>query len=366
MKVFFRSTLECIIYSIIGYIIALCIDPISVSASTYYTDYSYHQQYYDNNGSSVSAVTTTWNDSLQSYVSNSIYTTANSYGAGLSISSPIPLIAGHTYSLSLFFAERSNIALSSKNYISVADSLSAAATDYANGNYGTTMLYSNTVSNTVLQFVFTVENTHTVIFFPWTTTSSGSQVYVLTELNIDDLGSEGVSQTDIANSLNLQTTELTNNITLNRDLIIQNQNQLNQYLIESQKVCNIIDKNNIEIDDKVLSNTGALNPGDDYGVTNYVNIYKGTLYRKVIAGTNQNARYCFYGVNKDLISCHSNYNQPVGNITIPTNAYYARFSIQKSINQPQFEVCKDGNQGINDSIDDLNDSINDDSNWYCC
>lgn len=196
---------------IIGFLI--CFMGINnVFAATYYMNYQYQQQYYNNNGSSVSSVTTTWMDSFNSYVSGNIPTTAKSYGAGLSISSPIPLISNHTYTLSFYFEDTNNIALSSKNNIAIGNDLFGASYNYAHNDFWADTVSSKVNNNTVLQFVFTAKGPATHIFIPWTTTTTTTQDYVLTEIIMEDLGSEGISQSDINNSLNNQTNELNNSI----------------------------------------------------------------------------------------------------------------------------------------------------------
>lgn len=223
-----------LLWALTGIVICL-VGITNVNAATYYMNSSFEQQYYDNRGSSVIAVTTSWNDSFNSYISSDIKTAAGSYGAGLSFSSPIPLLSNHTYSMSVYFVETNNITLSSKNIISVASSLSAAANDYANNNPGTTLLYSAVSDNKILQFVFKVDNNHTHIFFPWTTTTTTTQDYVLTEIIMEDLGSEGVSQEDINNSLTNQTNELNQSIQNSTNDINQNINDMEQSIIDSNK-----------------------------------------------------------------------------------------------------------------------------------
>ena len=184
----------------------------NVNAATYYTNYSYSQKYYDNHGSSVVAVNTTWNESLQTYISSNITTVANSYGAGLSITSPIPLLSNHTYTLSIYFDGINNIAKSSKSNIAISTSLTGAANNYASSNYYANTIQSNVNNNSIIQFVFKVNSGGEYIFIPWTTTTNVTQDYFLTEITMEDLGSEGVSQTDINNSLNNQTNILNNSI----------------------------------------------------------------------------------------------------------------------------------------------------------
>lgn len=212
IKEFLLNNWKRILFFILICICFFLTNKYIVKADTYNMNYEYYQQYYDNSGSSVTSVSTTWNESLQSYVSANITTVANSYGAGLSISSPIPLLANHTYSMSIYFDGLSNISLSSKNNIAIGTSLINASSNYVNGNYLTNMNYSSVSNNTILKFAFTTSSNGTFIFIPWTTTSTLSQSYVLTQLSIDDLGSSGVSQTDINNSLNNQTNVLQNSI----------------------------------------------------------------------------------------------------------------------------------------------------------
>ena len=207
----------------------------NIFADTYYMNYQYSQQYYDNFGSSVTAVTTTWNESLQSYVSDNIGTTANSYGAGLSISSPVPLIKNHTYVISLYFEDLSNIALSNKNHIAIAPSLAGAASNYAYNNYYVDMVQSNVNNNKVLQFVFTTQGGGSFIFIPWTTTYNTTQSYVITQIIMDDLGSEGISQNDINNSLNNQTNEINSFIQESTDAITGEIDDMEQNIVDSNK-----------------------------------------------------------------------------------------------------------------------------------
>lgn len=228
-----------ILFYFIGwFIVAICIFLIgilNVNAATYNMNYEYLQKYYDNNGSTVTAVTTTWNESLQSYVSNNITTIANSYGAGLSITSPIPLIANHTYTLSVYFDGISNIAKSSKNNIAISTSLTGAASNYANNNFYVDMIQTSVSNNSIIQFVFTTKGGGNYIFFPWTTTSNLTHSYVLTQISMEDLGSEGISQQDINNSLNTQTNELNNSIQNSTDTITGEIDDMEQNIIDSNK-----------------------------------------------------------------------------------------------------------------------------------
>lgn len=179
-----------------------------VFAAEYTFSYNDTQTYYDNLGSSVTYVNSSWNESLQAYVSDNINTTANSYGAGVSINAPIPILENHTYTLTLAFPDLSNIALSSKNHIALSISALGAANNYAAGNYYADMQYSANQSNKILQFVFKATGNASYIFIPWTTTYTTTQSYFLNEVIIEDLGDSGVSQDQINISLGNQTSQI--------------------------------------------------------------------------------------------------------------------------------------------------------------
>ena len=218
-----------------------------IFAATYYTSYADRHQYYDNRGSSLTGIETTWVESLQSYISADIYTVAGSYGAGVAFNSPIPLLKNHTYSLSISFDGINNLALSTKNYVALGNSLyNAAISHYAAENYYATTNYSKVTNNSILSFAFTATDDNDYIFIPWTTTTSTTQTYVFTQIIIEDLGSSGVSQEDINNSLNKQTNEInqsiqnstntiTGAITDTEENINNNIDDMEQSIIDSNK-----------------------------------------------------------------------------------------------------------------------------------
>ena len=308
---FLYNLIRFFIIFLIGFLFASC----EAKAATYYMNSSFEQQYYDNRGSSVIAVTTSWNDSFNSYISSDIKTAAGSYGAGLSFSSPIPLLSNHTYSMSVYFVETNNITLSSKNIISVASSLSSAANDYANNNPGTTLLYSAVSDNKILQFVFKVDNNHTHIFFPWTTTTTTTQDYVLTEIIMEDLGSEGVSQEDINNSLTNQTNELNQSIQNSTNDINQNINDMEQSIIDSNKetqdvikdqfndctLYNLTLTNDDGIELGILYSDGHISQSQDWSVSDYISIYGGYSYTLTKNYLGNVPSIVFYDKNKNYV-----------------------------------------------------------------
>lgn len=286
-------------YILLGLLICL-VGLSNVFASTYYTNYNYYQRYYNNNGSSVSSVSTTWNESLQSYVSGNIPTVANSYGAGLSISSPIPIVSNHTYTISIFFEEINNIALSLKSNIAISTSLDGAAYNYANSDFWADTFQSKVNNNSVIQFVFKAEGPANFIFIPWTTTTNLNQSYVLTQINMEDLGSEGVSQEDINNSLNLQTNTINSSIQNSTDTITGEINDMENALKDQLgNKCNNLFQHHLN---SVISHRGVT----------FTPVFNNNLfdYYLVSGRTTSGQSYAFLG----------NFNIPANSsITIPKN-----------------------------------------------
>lgn len=341
-----------------------------IFASTYYLNYNYYQQYYDNRGSSVSSISTTWNESLQSYVSGNITTASNSYGAGLSISTPIPIIENHTYTLSFYFIDRTNIAVSSKSNIALSSSLSGAGTNYANASYGATTVQSIVKNGSILQFVFTANRDANFIFIPWTTSTTTTQSYVLTEINMEDLGSEGISQNDINNSLNQQTATITENITnMGEDI----KDSIKDTFENCRPSKNLFNPATV-VSGYISNDTGELRSGDASSSA-YVSINGNTSYYITpIASGNWGA---WYDSNNVFISGISGY----GVLKSPSNAKYLRVTVSYAGSNPNYannfmiaessvkidyetygeEICQNKIDETNDKLDGIQDSINDSS-----
>lgn len=179
----------------------------------------------------------------------------------------------------------------------------------------------------------------------------------LNSVQVDSSQAEGNEQIIINNNQNTQ--NIINNQEQNTQNIINNQNQNTQQQIDSQKVCSTIDKTNIEIDNKYLNSNGNQDNSPNYGITSYQKINKDTIIKVLTSLNSDAAKYCFYNTNKELISCHTISSSLVDTeLDIPNNSEYFRTSIQKALNKPTFEICKNGNQAVSDSVNDLNDSIN--------
>lgn len=154
--------------------------------------------------------------------------------------------------------------------------------------------------------------------------------------------------------------QIINNQNQNTQEIIDNLTQANQELIQSiqdgNNVCNLIDKNYIEWDNKQLKNDGTLLNNNQSGVTKWINIQQATITELEVYAEGYLNRFCFYDVNKNYISCQD--NAQINEITIPNNAVYFRSTIVKSANKPKYRICQNGNQAANNNMQDLLHDIN--------
>lgn len=195
----------------------VCIVGISnVFAATYPISMTSEVAFYDNSGSSLTSIGTNWMESMQAYYSNNLPTTAGSYGGAIAFNSPIPLLANHTYALTLTFDNDDiDIALSLKNKIAIGNSISSVKYNYEQGNYYNELVYSNIANKSTLQFSFkTASNGNaSYILIPWTTKTNMNKAYYFNQIIIDDLGTTSVTQDQINSSLNNQTNVINNSIT---------------------------------------------------------------------------------------------------------------------------------------------------------
>ena len=164
----------------------------------------------------------------------------------------------------------------------------------------------------------------------------------------------------IKSLLQSQTTSIQNSIASASQSEIDAANQNTQDTIDSQKVCREYGKNSLKDDNKLLASDGSINSNNNYGISKYIKIDKNTKIKVEVA--NQGWTYaCFYDENKTKISCIDQRPaiSPVNTIlTIPQNANYFRFSINKQLEVPIYEICTSGNQANNDAINDVNDTLN--------
>lgn len=278
-----------------------------------------------------------------------------------------PIVSNHTYSLSSQFGLAAGIDYAwlywngssgvNVNGAYVSSSPTSATTSNQQQT-GATTYYKQ--SN--LMFDFTPSSSSSSSWFVQLDFGSGRELRFFDLLNyslIDsgvDTSQDIINQTNnIINNQNINNQNVINNQNENTQNIINNQNENTQKEIDSQKVCKKIDKNSVLINSKYLNSNGQEVGGSEswvsnFGITDYYSTTGSTF--KVLIGYQQ-ANYCFYNVNKSVISCPTNSTLTVGSeITIPDNASYIRFTINETLDQPQFEFCQNGNQSLTDSLTD--------------
>lgn len=268
----------------------VCIVGITnVFAATYPISMTSEVAFYDNSGSSLTSIGTNWQESMQAYYSNNLPTTAGSYGGAIAFNSPIPLLANHTYALTLTFDNDDiDIALSLKNKIAIGNSISSVKYNYEQGNYYNELVYSNVDNKSTLQFSFkTASNGNaSYILIPWTTKTNMNKAYYFNQIIIDDLGTTSVTQDQINSSLNNQTNVINNSITNSENNIKNSIKDTEDNIIDSNKETqNVIkDQFNTCRDSYNLLPTTERNSttsGVEYTASNNVITIKGTATSNV-------------------------------------------------------------------------------------
>lgn len=346
----------------------ICIVGISnVFASSYnYNDFS--AILYDNYGPELHYVLTTTVEG-GGYTGTISSMTANTSGAAWGFSSPIPLVAGRTYSISInpgLYNATSDIVLSTYNRIGVGTTLSNAVTSYQN-NTNAEVITSRSTGK-YIQYVFKPTINSNFIVIPFATSSNISNAsFALTNISLEDLGESGVSETTINNSLNNQTNELNNFIQNSTDTITGVIDNMQQNIIDSNKETqdvikdqfnNCIKEINFNLSQgKYFNKDGSLSDSSDYYYTlNYIEIKFNTI-KISNAVTTTNSRLLVYDDNKNLIDWYTFYGRT---ITLNSNAKYIRFSTTSS--EPKLEyteqICSNRLDETNNQLGNLNDSLN--------
>lgn len=169
---------------------------------------------------------------------------------------------------------------------------------------------------------------------------------------------------DLNSSINNQIS----NDNSNTQNIINNQNSNNEQQIDSQKVCNVYDNSKIDLDNRFLGGNGSISSNSNYAISNFIDL-QGVISITVLQSFNNSSRYfCFYDKNKTVISCAASNTLVINDtLTVPTDSKYFRFTIYKTSNVPQFNICRNGNQAIaeatnnnTNAINNVNDTLNND------
>ena len=204
-------------------------------------------------------------------------------------------------------------------------------------------------------------NNYTDIFVYYTDINGTqtSNLYITRNIDI----ACGLNTDAIINNDNANTQNIINNNNQNTQDIINSNNQNTQDIINSNKVCSIIDKSSIALDNKWLDANGNLHTSSSgtNGVSDYINIYNSTAKVLLNNSSATTDYFCYYDDSKTKISCASISSLSVDQIlSFPSNAKYLRTTINKTLNKPQLEICKNGNQALDDSINSLDSTLNDD------
>lgn len=362
----------------------VCIVGITNVFAATYDSTTFTAQLYDNYGPSLHSVTTEFSN--MSWRGTIPGMTANTSGAAWGVSSPIPLLANHTYSMTVKIEGPygGNVVLSTYNRIGVGTSLANAKSSYEN-NTNCTLNYSNVISsNMTLQFAFTPSISSNYIVFPFATDYTGNnQSFYLYNLVIDDLGSGGVNQTDINNSLNNQTNEINNSITNSENnikgAIKDTEDNIKDGIKEGFESCrdsyNLFNPNTVLTGYLIDDRNGNASSNGSSIASDYIEIKPNTNYyiTKISSG-NWGA---WYDENKNYISGILGYQNQLS----PSNAKYMRLTISYSKNNLDYansfmvsegstsrtfekygeKVCKNRIDDTNDKLDDVNKSLNDDN-----
>ena len=259
---------------IVGFIV--CFVGINNIFAASYDANNFTAQLYDNLGPTLNAVTTSKEENGSLYYYGFIGLTANSSGGAWGISSPIPLIANHTYSMTVdpYAPGCGYTILSSYPRLGVGTSFANAKASYQNNTYVEEKFYQAISNSKYLQYVFTPIINASYIVFPYATTiSCSSATNQLSTIVIEDLGESGVSQDQINTSLTNQTNELntsiensTNTIT---GAITDTEDNINSNIDDMEQ--NIIDSNK-ETQEVIKDQFNSCRPGNNlFNLNNWYN-----------------------------------------------------------------------------------------------
>lgn len=151
-----------------------------------------------------------------------------------------------------------------------------------------------------------------------------------------------------------QNQTIIDNQTQNTQDIINNQNENTDKEIESQKICSSFDINSTAFQGSLNSSGEFVSSSRNDYVTDFIKINSSDTIKVIREYSNSSTRLCFYNDSKSLVGTCTTANLLVKNenVSIPTGAKYVRFTISKLHNAPQFEICKNGNQALNDTLTD--------------
>lgn len=164
----------------------------------------------------------------------------------------------------------------------------------------------------------------------------------------------------IINNQNSNTNSIINNQDSNTQDIINNQNSNTDKEISTQNVCRDLNYGkDVGYLDTSCSFNSQAGTSSNNRTTDFIQVNSQSILQYIKAPNNAvNYRLCFYDNNKNYISYVFTNNLTEGqNITIPTNAKYIRYTANITTGM-KYSLCSNGNQALNDSLNDLNDTLN--------
>lgn len=191
--------------------------------------------------------------------------------------------------------------------------------------------------------------------------------YTLSSVNVYNSSSITYGES-VSGAIDEQTITIQNEFNDLEQTIINNNQTLIDSITENNLVCSTKPINNqlsIGSNNGRFTSSGTIGGNPSYYVSNYIELGSNTTLK---VSRTSGLYHCFYNKDYELISCfygssNSSNTIAVGDlITIPTNAKYVRFSIQKSNRNDLFvlHTCLNGNQSVNDSINNVNDTLTSD------
>lgn len=355
-----------ILFYIVGwFIVAICIflvGVINAKADTY-TASQFEAKLFDNFGPSLSAVSTNsvtggWSGTIPSM-------TANSSGAAWGFSSPIPIVANHTYAMSVIIngSYGGNLTLSTYNRIGIGSSMSSAEESYETNTKVKEVSSKAIPSTDMLQFVFTAESSASYIVFPFATTYSGSnQNYVFASVIIDDLGSSSLTQDEINNSLTNQTNTLNNSINNSTNIITGEIDNLGEDIKDSIK-----DNFNSCRPSKNLFNNAWVGNGVS---ADFISVSANSHYIYSESGKGTAMNYRFY-TSTSATTYVETWVGPDSYYTPSSNGYIKLYKSNTTKNETMLEIgtsitsyepygeeiCSNKIDETNDKLDETNDKL---------
>lgn len=171
----------------------------------------------------------------------------------------------------------------------------------------------------------------------------------------------------VSNESNNGNQDIINNNNENTTIINNNINDNFNKLEESQKVC----KNSLNLSNfysGLITDSGEIVSNGYWSYTDFIRVSSGSYNISFNWGSvNNNQQYVvFYDSNKSFISrLYLNVNSNNNTFNVSDNVSYIRFEYNNYYQPYNFVlhgyICSNGNQAINDSMQDINNTINDDN-----